>query len=325
MAGPILFLIGLVVLIVGAELVVRGASRLALSLGVSPLILGLTVVSVATSAPELAVGITATIEGAPAIAVANIAGTNVVNILFILGLAAVMRPVPIHRRILKLELPVMVGAAALMLALSLDGVLTTLEGIVLVVAGAVYTFVVVRTSRRERRASQREFAEMYGEDGARTEPIGRGRAWYSAMLAVGIGLSLYGADLLVSGAVDIARALNVSNAIIGLTIVAIGTSAPELATAIVGTLRNERDVAVGNLIGSSVYNICFILGMTTVIIPGDLPVDRQLLMFDIPLMAAVAVLCVPVFVSGRHVSRLEGAAFVAMYGVYLGSLILLRA
>lgn len=320
-----LFLVGLIVLIVGAELVVRGASRLALSLGVSPLVLGLTVVSIGTSAPELAVGVAASVEGTPTIAVANIAGTNVFNILFILGLAAVMRPVTIHLRILKLELPVMVGAAALMLALAVDGALTTLDGIVLVVGAVIYTWVLVRVTRNESRAARREFAEMYGVEGARTEPAGRTRAWYAAVLVVGIGLSLFGADLLVTGAIDIAQALGISNAMIGLTIVAVGTSAPEVATTIVATIRDERDVAVGNLIGSGIYNILVILGVTCLLLPDDLPVDAHLLMFDIPFMAAVALLCVPVFVSGRTVSRLEGAGFAAMYAAYLGSLIVLRA
>lgn len=320
----IIFLLGLVVLVFGAELVVRGSSRLALSLGVSPLVLGLTVVSIGTSAPELAVGITAAIEDAPAIAVGNIAGTNVLNLLFILGLAALLRPVPLHLRILKLELPMIVIAAALMTLLAWDGTLTTPDGLILLMVGVAYTVMLVRESRRESRQARAEFANAFGEP-IRPERVGWLRTGYAALLILGIALTIYGADLLVQGAVQMARSWSISEAFIGLTIVAVGTSAPELATTLVATVRNERDVAVGNLIGSSIYNILFILGITCVAIPGDIPVDPDLLTFDIPLMAGVAVLCVPVFISGRNVSRLEGALFVAMYLAYLAYLITVRA
>ena len=321
----IIFLLGLVILVFGAELVVRGSSRLALSLGVSPLLLGLTIVSVGTSAPELAVGVTAAIEGAPAIAVGNIAGTNVLNLLFILGLAALLRPVPLHLRILKLELPMIVLSAALMTLLAWDGILTTPDGLILMMVGVAYTVMLVRESRRESRQARAEFAHAFGAEPVRGQRVGWLRIGYTALLILGIALTIYGADLLVQGAVEMARSWNISEAFIGLTIVAVGTSAPELATTLVATVRNERDVAVGNLIGSSIYNILFILGITCVAIPGDIPVDPDLLTFDIPLMAGVAVLCVPVFVSGRNVSRLEGALFVAMYLVYLAYLITVRA
>lgn len=321
----VIFLLGLVVLVFGAELVVRGSSRLALSLGVSPLVLGLTVVSIGTSAPELAVGITAAIEGAPAIAVGNIAGTNVLNLLFILGLAALLRPVPVHLRILKLELPMIVLSAGLMTLLALDGTLTTPDGLILLMVGVAYTVMLVRQSRRESRQAQAEFAHAFGAEPVRSERVGWVRFRYSALLILGIALTIYGADLLVQGAVEMARSWNISEAFIGLTIVAVGTSAPELATTLVATVRNERDVAVGNLIGSSIYNILFILGITCVATPGDILVDPDLLSFDIPLMAGVAVLCVPVFISGRNVSRLEGGLFVAMYLVYLAYLITVRA
>lgn len=340
MPGAIEFFIGLAVLVTGAEVVVRGASRLALSLGVSPLILGLTVVSIGTSAPELAVGITASLEGAPAIAVGNIAGTNVLNLLFILGLAAILRPIPLHLRILRLELPTIVAASALMTLLALDGTLTTPDGLVLLLGAAGYTVLLFRQSRRENRPAQAEPARSDepalgvpplnavtagAPDPAVPAPDVWLRVRHSVMLVAGIGLSILGADLLVRGAVDIARSWQISEALIGLTIVAIGTSAPELATTLVATVRNERDVAVGNLIGSSIYNILFILGLTCVALPGDLPVDADLLTFDIPLMAGVAVLCVPVFISGRGVSRLEGSLFVAMYLAYLAYLISVRA
>jgi cation:H+ antiporter len=320
------FVLGLAILVVGAELVVRGTTKLAMTVGISPLILGLTVVSIGTSAPELAVGITASLEGAPAIAVANIAGTNVLNLLFILGLAALLRPVPLHLRILKLELPTIVAAAALMTLLAWDdGVLTTSDGLVLLLGAIGYTVLLVRESRREGRQAREQYAEAFEETPVPTERVGRLRLGYGLLLVVALALTIYGADLMVDGAVELARSWRISEALIGLTIVAIGTSAPELATTLVATVRNERDVAVGNLIGSSIYNILFILGVTCVVLPGDLPVDADLLTFDIPLMAGVAVLCVPVFVSGRSISRIEGAIFVSIYLAYLAYLIAVRA
>lgn len=325
MNGALWFFLGLAILVVGAEVVVRGTSRLALSLGISPLLLGLTVVSIGTSAPELAVGITASLEGAPAIAVGNIAGTNVLNLLFILGLAALLRPIPLQLRILRLELPTMVVAAALMTVLSWDGVLTTPDGLVLLAGAVIYTLLLARQTRSDTRQTREALVDLYGAEPRDAVPSGWRRAGQVAGLVVGIGVLVLGADLLVNGAVEIARSWHISEAFIGLTIVAVGTSAPELATTLVATVRNERDVAVGNLIGSSIYNILFILGLTCVALPGDLPVDPDLLTFDIPLMAGVALLCVPVFISGRGISRWEGGAFVAMYLGYLGYLLSVRA
>lgn len=309
-------------LIVGAELVVRAATRLAVSVGVRPLVLGLTVVAVGTSTPELAVGITASLTGSGALAVGNIAGTNVFNILFILGLSALVRPLPLHLRVLKLELPMIIFAAALMSVLAWDGVLTRFDGGILLASAVIYSGVLIRMSRKEKRAVKEEYREMYGADGTTEQRLVRNRAMNVLLLAAGLGFSVLGADLLVNGAVDIARSLGISEAMIGLTIVAIGTSAPELATTVVATLKDERDVAVGNLIGSSIYNILVILGITCLVAPAGVPVERQLMFVDIPLMVGVALACVPVFVTGKRVSRGEGGLFVAIYLTYLFALIL---
>lgn len=324
MDGLTLCFAGLALLAVGAELVVRSASRLAVSLGVSPLVLGLTVVSIGTSVPELVVGIVASRQGSGALAVGNIAGTNVFNILFILGLSALLRPLPLHLRVLRLDLPMIIVAAAMMSVMAWDGALTPLDGGVLLGAAVLYTAALIRTSRGERRVVEAGFSEMYAVNQAGAATI---RPWVgdTAMLVAGIGLTVIGADWLVTGAVDIARALDISEAMNGLTIVAIGTSAPELATTIVATLRNERDVAVGNLLGSSIYNVLVILGLVCLVSPGGLPVERQLLLVDIPLMVGVALLCIPVFVSGKRVSRAEGGAFVAVYAAYLLWLVFVRA
>jgi cation:H+ antiporter len=325
MEGVVLFVAGLALLVVGAELVVRGASRLAVSLGVTPLVIGLTIVAVGTSAPELAVGIAASLQGSGALAVGNIAGTNILNILFILNLSVLVRPLPINLQIFRLELPVMIAAAVLLMALAWDGVLTRFDGGVLFGVAVLYTVALIRMSRGESQAVQEEFREKYGADAAMRRQVARTRARNAVLLAAGLGFSVLGADWLVDGAVDIARALGISEAMIGLTIVAIGTSAPELVTTVVGTLKDERDVAVGNLLGSSIYNILVILGLTCLAAPGGVPVERQLRCVDIPLMTGVVLGAVPVFWTGRRVSRLEGGLGIAIYLTYLLSLVLFRA
>jgi cation:H+ antiporter len=326
-------LTGLAFLIAGAELVVRGATRLAVSLGVQPLVLGITVVAVGTSAPELAVGITASWQGNGGLAVGNIAGTNVFNVLFILGLSAMLKPLPLHGQILKLELPVTLGAAAMMMGLALDGTLSRLDGLILCAAGVIYTITLVRVSRRETPAGNAaagdevaEVDEVFDVDVIlRVRRLARTRPGYIAILGLGIVLSVVGANWLVDGSVSVARTFGVSDAIIGLTIVAVGTSAPELVTTIISTIKGDRDVAVGNLLGSSIYNIVAILGLTSLAAPDGLPVAPELLLIDIPLMLCVALACVPVFISGRQISRLEGGIGVATYLGYMAWLVFIRA
>ncbi len=321
----IVFLGGLVVIVFGAEILLRGAARIATMLGVSPIIVGLTVVSVGTSTPELAVGITAVAEGKGSLAIGNIAGTNILNILFILGLSAAIRPLPIRLQSVKLDVPVMIGAAVALILMSLDGVLTRTEGALLVLAAIFYTAVLVQASRRESRAVQREYSKEFGLEPAPADQRRLRLAWNAALLIAGMGLTVLGANLLVAGAVSMATAFGVSDAFIGLTIVAIGTSAPELATTIVATYRNDRDVAIGNLIGSSIYNILAILGLTLLVAPASVEVGREILWIDLPLAAIVAAVCLPVFRSDRLVSRAEGIAFVAAYLVYLCALVVLRS
>lgn len=308
---------GLAVLVVGAELITRGGGRLAARLGVAPIVIGLTIVALGTSAPELAVGIEAVRQGADALAVGNIAGTNTVNLLLILGLSALIKPLPLRLQSVKVDLPLMVAAALAMFAMAWDGVMTRTEGALLVCGGLVYTAVVLGVSRGERKAIQKEFATEYA--------AAKGGAVSSfAALAAGIAIVVLGADWLVRGAEDLARLWGVSDAFIGLTIVAIGTSSPELVTTIVSTLKNERDIAVGNLLGSSVYNIVFILGITCLVPEDGVSVARELIWIDIPVMAAASLACVPVFLSGRKITRWEGGLFVAAYLVYLTYLIAAR-
>jgi cation:H+ antiporter len=320
----ILFLGGLVVVVVGAEMLLRGASRIAAILGVRPILIGLTVVSIGTSAPELAIGITAATEGRGALAVANIAGTNMFNILFILGMSAAIRPLPLHRLNIRLDAPVMMASAVLLFVMAWDRVLSRVEGAVLVAAAVAYILLLVRATRAASTAVKEEFAEEFGRKALK---LGRGwkpAVWNAGLLLAGMALTVVGADLLVAGAARIAQSFGVSDAVIGLTIVAVGTSAPELVTTIVATLKDDRDVAVGNLIGSSISNILVILGITCLVSRGGVDVSRDVLWIDLPLAAAVAIACLPVFRSDRRVSRPEGMVFVGAYLVYFATLLALR-
>ena len=321
-----LFFLGLSLLVLGAELVVRSASRVATMLGITPMVIGLTIVSVGTSAPELAIGIVSGLQGKGGLAVGNIAGTNILNLLFILGLTAVVQPLPLDRQIFRLELPTIVLTAGLFTVLAWDGVLSLLDGLIMLAGGVLYTGTLLRFARlASQRAKQEYRAEFGPETIPEIQPKWRLKVLYGVLLVAGIALTVGGAELLVRGAAGIARALGVSDTIIGLTIVAIGTSAPELVTTIVGTIKGERDVAVGNLLGSSIYNILIILSVPCIIAPGGLPVDRQLLLFDIPLMSAVAVGAIPVFFTGRRVGRAEGGLGVAIYLTYLMWLVFYRS
>lgn len=321
---PVLvFLGGLAVVLLGAELMLRSATRIAALLGISPIVIGLTVVSVGTSAPELAVGITAAAEGQGALAVGNIAGTNIVNILLILGLSALMRPLPIRLMSVRLDVPVMIASALALIAMASDGRLGPAEGALMLLGAALYTLALVHLARRENSAMQQEFTQEFGRAALRTGGWHPG-AWLAVLLLAGIAITVLGAELLVAGAVRIAKAHGVSDAFIGLTIVAIGTSAPELVTTLLSTWKGDRDVAIGNLIGSSIYNILVILGLTLLASPDGVDVSRDLLLIDLPLAALVALACLPVFRSGHQVSRTEGGLFVAAYGIYLVSLLWLR-
>lgn len=308
--------LGLGTLVFGAEILVRGGSRLAARLRIRPMVIGLTVVAFGTSIPELAVGIEAVQRGAGALAVGNIAGTNIVNVLLILGLVALIRPLEIQGQTLRFELPVMVAAAGLLLVMALDGGFSRLDGLALVAYGALYTFAVARLSLRE----------TVTDLGTAARPSARVQDLLAdlVLLAAGIALTILGADWLVDGSVGLARSFGVSDAVIGLTIVAIGTSAPELVTAIVSSIKGERDIAVGNLIGSNVYNVALILGATVLAAPGTVPVASDLVRIDLPVMFLVMLVCVPVFVSRGRVSRLEGGIFVSAYLSYLAALVVFR-
>lgn len=317
-------LAGIAALIGGSELLTRGGTRVAVRLGISPLIIGLTIVALGTSTPELAVGIDSSLQGKGAIAIGNITGANIFNILFILGLSALIDPLTLKLQTLRFDLPCMLAAALILLALSRDGALSRANGAILISFGFFYTIAVAYLARLENRHAHAEFIKEFGLEAKRQNFTAASTAASVISLFCGIVIVVLGADWFVDGAVNLARMLKVSDTFIGLTVVTLGTSAPELVTTIVGSLRKERDIAVGNLLGSSVYNVFAILGTTCAISPIPVPVSPNVIHIDLPLMAAVAIFCIPVFTTGRRVTRLEGAAFVALYLAYLAYLVLFR-
>lgn len=316
------FIFGLAIITIGAEVLLKGASKIAYLLKIKPIVIGLTVVSIGTSLPELAVGLTAVHSDSGDIAVGNIAGTNIVNILFILGLSAAIRPLSLHLKSIKTEIYTMIAAAVVLLILSLDGKLYHIDGILLLALGVAYLYLIVKSSKTETEEVQHNYELTLQH--TQPSPILLQWFWNAFLLIAGIVATIYGADFLVSGAVEMARYFGMSDAVIGLTIIAIGTSAPELATTLVATFKNQRDVAVGNLLGSSIINIFIILGITVIATPGGIDVSKDLLWFDLPLAALVAIVCYPVFKSDQMVSRREGIVFVSLYITYLLFLLFYR-
>ena len=315
------FLAGLVALVAGAELLVRGASKLALSFGISPLVVGLTVVSFGTSAPEVAVSVGAVLNGTTDIALGNVVGSNIFNVLFILGLSALITPLVVNIQLIRQEVPIMIGASLLLLVLSRDGTLGVAEGGFLFVLLVAYTVFLVHQSRAETQAARDEYADEF-------KPPAPG-GWDSRLpvqlllIVVGLGLLVLGAEGLVTAAVSFAKALGVSDLIIGLTIVAAGTSMPEVATSVAAALKGERDIAVGNVVGSSTFNILGCLGLSALVSgSAGLMVAPSVLNFDIWVMTAVALACLPVFMTGREIARWEGGLFLLYYAAYVAYLIL---
>ena len=321
MQNFILFAAGLVGLVLGASLLVRGASKLALSFGISPLVVGLTIVAFGTSAPEVAVSVGAVLDGNADIATGNVVGSNIFNVLFILGVSALITPLVVNVQLIRQEVPIMVGASLLLLALGLDGKLSFLDSAVLFALLLAYTTFLVVQSRRESAAAQANISE----DIVSAAP----GAWDAKLpaqlllIAAGLAALVLGSDALVTASVAFAKQMGVSDLVIGLTIVAAGTSMPEVATSITAAIKGERDIAVGNVVGSNTFNILGCLGLSGMV-GGDmgLAMSPSLLAFDVWVMIAVALACLPVFTSGREIARWEGGVFLAYYAAYVTYLIL---
>lgn len=305
-------MLGLGFLTWGAEWLVRGSSKLARAVGISPLAIGLTVVAYGTSSPELVVNIQSALVGQHDIAIGNIVGSNIFNVLFILGLCALIWPLPVSRTLIKWDVPVMIGVAILFYLFALNGRLERGEGFIFVVLVGVYTYFCFTKSKKEAKELKKEFEQEFGEDPAVLRSFPKIAADLFFILS-GLILLVVGAKWLVNSSVDIARHLGVSELVIALTIVAAGTSLPEVFTSIVATIKGERDIAIGNVVGSNIYNILAILGVTALIPRQGLLVNPKSMTVDIPFMLVISMLCYPFFRSGNKISRIEGAVFLFLY------------
>ncbi|XCN71850.1 MAG: calcium/sodium antiporter [Candidatus Electrothrix aestuarii] len=310
-----LFIAGLVLLVVGAEILVKGASRLASALGVSPLVIGLTVVAFATSSPELAVSVKSSFSGQADIALGNVIGSNIMNILFILGLSAIIIPLSVSRQLIRLDVPLLIVLSALILLLSLDGHLGRIDGIILVTGLASYLWFLIHQSRKKKGEMEL--------DGVETAEAGNPQ-WAKNMALVigGLVLLVIGSRWLVNSAVSFAEYLKISELIIGLTVVSIGTSLPEAVTSVIAALHGERDMAVGNVVGSNIFNIMGVLGVAAATSPTGIAVSPSVIRFDLPIMITVALACLPIFFTGGVISRKEGFLFFGYYLAYTLYLVL---
>jgi cation:H+ antiporter len=300
-------------LVIGAELLVRGATRIAVAAGIRPLIIGLTVVAFGTSAPELAVSLGATFTGDADIAVGNVVGSNIFNVLFILGVSALVVPLAVQLQVIRFELPIMLAASVALLLLSLDGAIGRIDGMLLF--GALLAYIIYLA----RSGGVPDPGIGAGHPVSRSA---RNVAAAALLALVGLALLVAGSRFFVNGAVALAVLLGVSHTIIGLTIIAAGTSLPELATSVLAGMRGERDIALGNVVGSNIFNILGILGLCGLLSPHAVPVAASMLSFDIPVMIAVAVATLPVVLTGFRIDRIEGLLFLAFYAAYTAFLIL---
>lgn len=304
----IIYLVGgLIMLFIGAEGLVRGSSNLAIKIGIAPLVVGLTVVSFGTSAPELVVSLKAAVSGNGSISLGNIIGSNIANIALILGVAALIRPLKVHANVIMREIPIMIAISVLLLILLIDGEVGFIDGIILVGGLIIYLVVNVILARKEKNAEvDAEFKE-----GLKSK---FGIPLSIVFIIVGLGLLLFGANLFVQSAVVIAKIFNVSDAIIGLTIVAIGTSLPELITSVVAAYKKEADIAIGNVVGSNIFNILGILGITALVIPIS---SLGISYVDLGVMLFTAIILFPLSRTGFSISRFEGAFLLAGYAGYI--------
>ena len=304
MAIPTLwFILGLIALILGAEILVRSSSKLAASLGVSKLVIGLTVVAFGTSAPELAVGIEAGLMNQPDILMGNVIGSNLTNTLLILGLASLIIPLEVHKNLIRFDLPVMITSTLLLILLSLNNIITFWECALLFLSLLIYLYALVRFSGKTRITEE--------------ETVKAGSPWKSGLLSiVGLVMLIFGARWMVESATIFAEKAGVSELLIGLTIVAVGTSLPEIVTSILAAVRGEKDLAVGSIVGSNILNILSVIGISGLFISG-IPVQESLLQVEYMILMAVSVLCFPIFFTGRRIKRVEGAIFLSSYILYL--------
>ncbi len=311
----VLVTVGFILLIAGGELLVRGAARLAVQWGIPPLVVGLTVVAFATSAPELVVSLQAVYSGSGSLALGNLVGSNIANVLLVLGLSALAAPLMVSIRVIQVDVPLVIAASVLMLLLGLDGEIDAGNGLIMAGLLAGYLWWSLREESQEAAGGPEN------DDAENPEPTGS-MAMNGLLVLAGILLLVLGGDWLVQGAVRIAGLLGVDELVIGLTVIAVGTSLPELVTSIIAVLRNAREMAVGNVLGSNLFNILGVLGVSAMLAPAGVPVPASALALDIPVMIATALACLPIFFTGHRIARWEGGLFFSYYLAYLTYLVL---
>lgn len=307
----ILVAIGLVGLFFGGNWLVKGASRIAASFGVSTLIIGLTIVAIGTSAPELLVSVSAALRESSGIAVGNVVGSNIANVGLILGVTGIIAPITVQAVLVRREIPILIVVSILAYLLVLDGLLSRLDGILLLfgfISFNMLFYFLARQQAKEHNAAEAARIDVPddGEDVKILMEVGR--------VVLGIALLVIGAELLVRGATEIARSFGISELVIGITMVAFGTSLPELATGVVAAMKNENDIVVGNIIGSNIANLLLILGMTSFILPIE--IDPGLTQFEFLVMIAFSVMILP-FAMNRELSRNESALFLGAYLAFI--------
>ncbi|WP_417732109.1 calcium/sodium antiporter [Rosistilla oblonga] len=302
-------LLGLAVLVVGAELLVRGAVTLAEVARISPLVIGLTVVAFGTSAPELAVSTISSLHGDSAIALGNVVGSNILNVLLILGVSAVIVPLSVSSQLIRLDVPIMIGVSVFIWLAAVDGAIGRGEAVCMLLTFTCYTVWLIRAGRKESDGNADDSNQA-------PKPSLIRLSLNIAILLAGLALLVWGAKMLVDSATSIARSLGVNDIVIGLTIVAAGTSLPELATSVVAAIKGQRDIAVGNIVGSNVFNLLMVLATASVVSKSGISVAPEVLWFDVVVMVLTAILCLPIFVSHAAVSRAEGVVMLLLYATY---------
>lgn len=315
-----IFLLGLASLVLGAELLVRGASRLGVTVGISPLVVGLTIVAFGTSSPEVAVSIRAALTDHPDIVLGTCIGSTIFNILFILGLSAVIAPLAVSQQLIWYEVPIMIGAHLLLLLMCLDGTIDKIDALILFICIIGYTIFAVYKGRQEAKAIANEYQKALPEkeSGSKTWIITK----QLGLVITGLVFCVLGAGWLLDSTLILARAFGVSELVIGITIIAASTSLPELATSVLAAIKGQKDIAIGNVVGSNIFNSLGIIGLAGLIAPDGIFVAPSVLRFDLPVAIAACIACLPIFFTGHKISRWEGILFLLYYIAYTGYLIL---
>lgn len=302
---------GILLLYAGAELLVRGGAALALRVGISPLVVGLTIISFGTSAPELVVSLKAALDHDSAIALGNVIGSNIANLALVLGLSATIRPLRVEHQVVRQDMPILLIATLAIVGVLWNGQVSQMEGGLLFSALIIYILISIRRSRQKQQNLTPSLNKRV------STPVHNGWA-QAAILVLGIGLLIPGSQMLLRGAIHVATDLGWSPLVIGLTIVAIGTSLPEIATSVVAAIRREGDLAVGNAVGSNIFNILCILGLTALLFGID---GGGVNWVDLGVMSATVIVCLPIMRSGFVISRLEGILLLSGYAGYMVYLI----